>query len=147
MNLKHIVTKDTLYIESLDYSSCKVYEKNCDFICRYSIDKVVDDSCLYYGSSMKGRIKASKGMLGSPYKVPIIISETKKIIVFFIKSKNKKYAFLSENVEKCSKVKGGTYVYFVNNSSLFIEISFNIFEKQFLKANLLRNILEKRENK
>ena len=48
----------------------------------YSVSNIIDYSCAYYGSSFKGRLCGSKNALGSKYKLPIIIEESREMIFF-----------------------------------------------------------------
>ena len=76
------INKDTCAVISLNDDITKVIEKEDDYFINKSCYEVMEESCQYYGSSCDGRIKGTKVILGSGYKVPIIIEESNDIIFF-----------------------------------------------------------------
>lgn len=53
------------------------------------LNSILNFSCIYYGSSLKGRIMGSKNILGGCYKLPIMISEKNNINLFSNKRRKK----------------------------------------------------------
>ncbi len=76
------INKDTCAIVSLNSNVTKIVEKEDDYFINKNSYEVMEDSCQYYGSSCEGRMKGTKMILGSNYKVPIIIEESNEIIFF-----------------------------------------------------------------
>ena len=74
--------KDTYAIMSVNDDVSKVLEKDEEYYINKNSYEVMEDSCSYYGSSCEGRIKGTKQILGSNYKVPIVVEETNEIIFF-----------------------------------------------------------------
>ena len=83
-----------------------------------------------YGSTCEGRIKGTKMILGSNYKVPIIIEETNEIIFFPTESaKNANCIWLSlNNIRSYEKSNGFTKVTFNSGKDLIIKMSISSFE-------------------
>ena len=50
------------------------------------IRSILNKSCIFYGSSLNGRLKGSKDLLKCRYKLPIIISESNRLIFFPVKT-------------------------------------------------------------
>ena len=76
------INKDTYAVMTINDGITKVLEKDDEYFVNKSSYEVMEDSCQYYGSSCEGRIKGTKNILGSNYKVPIIIEESNDIIFF-----------------------------------------------------------------
>ena len=74
------INKDTCAVISINDEISKVLENNDEYLINKSSFEVMEDSCEYYGSTCEGRNKGSRKLLGSNYKVPIIIEETNDII-------------------------------------------------------------------
>lgn len=66
------------------------------------LNSILNFSCIYYGSSLKGRIMGSKNILGGCYKLPIMISEKNNIIFFPIKEEK---AIIGLILIKCKTMK------------------------------------------
>ena len=86
------------------------------------LNSILNFSCIYYGSSLKGRIMGSKNILGGCYKLPIMISEKNNIIFFPI------------NYEKSQN---GIVVLFKNGEKKCFSITPAKFNNQLLKCSRL----------
>ena len=80
------INKDTCAIISVDKNITKVVEKNNEYYVNQTTYEIMDNSCQYYGSSCEGRIKGTKMILGSSYKVPVVVEETNEIIFSFMEA-------------------------------------------------------------
>ena len=60
----------------------KVYEVDSTFYVDKSANRIMEDSCEYFGSSLAGRQKGTFNLIGVSHKSPIIVEETKEIIFF-----------------------------------------------------------------
>ena len=140
------INKDTYAILTIDEGVTKVLEKNDEYFINKSSYEVMEDSCAYYGSSCEGRIKGTKTILGSNYKVPIIIEETSEIIFFPTEAATSANCiWLSLNNIKCyEKCNGFTKVIFNSGKELIIKMSISSFETQLLRANRLGSIIRRR---
>ena len=141
------INKDTCAIVSINDEITKVLEKEDEYLVNKSSFEVMEDSCEYYGSSCEGRHKGSKKMLGSNYKVPIIIEETSDIIFFPTESaKNANCVWLSlNNIRSYEKSNGFTKVKFNSGKEITVKMSISSFETQLLRANRLSSIMKKRK--
>lgn len=101
------------------------------------VEKILDASCIYYGSSFKGRIKGSQGLLNKMYKLPIVISEKNNILFFPIKLKDESWWINFNLVDNFSNYQNGIMVFFKNGSKINIPISYTIFNNQMLKSSRL----------
>lgn len=142
------INKDTCAVVSVNKEITKVVEKQEDYFINKNSYEVMEDSCEYYGSSCDGRIKGTKMILGSSYKVPIIIEESNDIIFFPTESPNSNNCvWISlNNIDKYEKCEGFTKVTFSSGKELLIKMSISSFEMQVLRANRLGSILQKRKN-
>ena len=140
------INKDTCAVVSVTEGITKVLENNDEYLINKGSYEVMEDSCKYYGSSCEGRIKGTKTILGSSYKVPIIIEESNEIIFFPTESiNNKKCIWLSlNNIEKYENCDGFTKVTFNSGKDIMIKMSTSSFEMQLLRANRLGSIIKKR---
>lgn len=79
------ISNNTLFME-FDGSNTLVMEVDADYVFDGDvINTILDESCIYYGSSLNGRIKGSKNIIGSYYKLPVIVSERNNIVFFPLK--------------------------------------------------------------
>ena len=53
------ISKETLAIIPIGEKKSRVIEKNCSFEIEHSPNKIMDESCRYYGSSINGRQKGT----------------------------------------------------------------------------------------
>ena len=114
----------------------------------YSINNIIKYSCAYYGSSFKGRMQGSKYVLGSKYKLPIIIEESKELVFFPTNSyENESCIWISlKNISNYKKEDNHVKVLFHSNLSIDVNISYESFENQVLRATKLLLILKSRKN-
>ena len=140
------INKDTYAVMTVNEGITKVLEKDDEYFVNKSSYEVMEDSCKYYGSTCEGRIKGTKTILGSSYKVPIIIEESNEIIFFPTESiNNKKCIWLSlNNIDKYENCDGFTKITFTSGKEMIIKMSLASFEMQLLRANRLGSIIKKR---
>lgn len=143
------INKDTCAVININNEVSKIIENNEEYLLPKKSFEVMEDSCAYYGSSYDGRIKGTKMMLGSNYKLPIIIEETNDIIFFPTSgSNNEKCSWISLNqVAKYEPHNGYTKVTFFGGKSIVLKMSCSSFEMQLLRATRLQNLLAKRVEK
>lgn len=109
-----------------------------------SLIKLLDESCLYYGSSYKGRVKSSKKILNIKYKVPFMLNNN--LYFFPIGVINNDYALINYNninnyyLNNFHKL----VVIFKNGDSILFDVSISSFERQMLRCSRLANIIENR---
>lgn len=148
---EYSINKNTLAILPFGDKKSIIYEKNDCFLIDSKPNKIMDDSCKYYGSSMAGRLKGTDSLIGISYKAPIIIEENSPLVFFPTSSPRlKKCAWLSlNNISKYyyDNISRKSVVKFLNDETISFSISYNILNNQVLKANRLEYVLRNRINK
>ena len=145
------ISKDTLAVVPVGLNKSKVIDKDGDYIINKYPNKVMDDSCKYYGSSINGRQKGTMSLTGISYKAPIIVQEEGNIIFFPTSSprlKNCVWVSLN-NIESYyyDFEKKRCIIIFDNKSKLEIDVSYTILNNQILKSQRLESIFNKRRSK
>ncbi len=140
------INKDTCAVINLNDDLSKIIEQGNDYVLPKRTYEVMEDSCVYYGSTFDGRVKGTKMMLGSNYKLPIIIEESNDIIFFPTKGPdNEKCSWISlNNVLKYEPYEGYTKVTFTEGKTLVLKITYRSFELQLLRATRLQSLLKSR---
>ena len=127
----------------------KVIEADNEYVIDQSPYKILEYSCEYFGSSLSGRLKGTKNMLGSIYKAPIIVEESKEII-FFPTSSPTGYENMwisLKNITNYKKDGNKTIINFINNKNLTVDVPYFSIDNQILRASRLESILSKRKDK
>lgn len=141
---KYLINENTLVIMPYEDSKSKVIEKYITYVVENLPINIIKESCLYYGSSLKGRCEATEYMIGIKYKCPIIISEVKELLFFPTTSlKNNTCIWFNYNSLKkyCQRNKQ-LFVELINNEEIYVEISNYAFSNQVLKTSRLDSILK-----
>ena len=139
---KYIINESTLVLFSLG-NKTQVYEKYINYIINENIVDIVDNSCKYYGSSLRGRCDATEYLIGIKYKCPIIMSENKNIIFFPTTSyKNEDCVWINyKGIEKYYlNDKNSLIIELINGKILELNISNNVISNQILKSSRLESI-------
>ena len=98
------------------------------------IRSLLNKSCLFYGSSLNGRLKGSKDLLKCRYKLPIIISESNRLIFFPVN----KYFWINFNmIESFEKKENHTIITFKNGYKRSIFVSYRVVNNQMFKCSRL----------
>lgn len=145
------ISKDTLAIIPVGDKKSKVYSKSGNFIVEESPNKIMDESCKYYGSSFNGRQKGTTNLTGISYKAPIIISEESSLIFFPTSSPRlKKCCWVSlNNIDSYyyDFEKNTCIVIFDNHQKVEFDMSYCVLNNQILKSHRLESIINKRKSK
>ena len=141
------INKNTCAVVSINDEISKVVENEEEYLVNKNSYEVMEDSCKYYGSSCDGRIKATKNILGSAYKVPIIVEESNEIIFFPTEAAgNANCIWLSlNNIKSYERSNGFTKVVFNSGKEILVKMSISSFETQILRANRLGSIIRRRK--
>ncbi len=135
--MNYIIKNDTLYLR-VNNESIYVKEINNEMILNENIIKVLNNSCIYYGSSLKGRILGAKSLIKSKYKLPLIISEKNNLFFINIKDKNGYEYWLNfQYIKDYIYVDNLLKIFFEYDKSLLINCSWTIFNNQMLKCSRL----------
>ena len=98
------------------------------------IRSILNKSCIFYGSSLNGRLKGSKDLLKCRYKLPIIISESNRLIFFPVN----KYFWINFNmIESFEKKENHIIITFKNGYKKSIFVSYRVVNNQMLKCSRL----------
>ena len=110
--------------------------------------KVMEHSCEYFGSSIEGRICGTKNMLGSIYKPPLLVEESKKIIFFPTESPNTdENIWISlNNIKEYKKHDHKTIIKFKNDKVIEVNIPCYSIDNQVLRATRLQTVYFDRKN-
>lgn len=133
------ITEETLAIIPSGNKS-KIIEVNKTLEIEEIGVNIVSRNCILNGSSLDGRQKSSAYLIGTNYKPPIIISELKSLILFPTHSdRNKNCIWLNLNgiIYYKKKINNAVTIEFINHQKITINVSYSIFDKQFLRATRL----------
>lgn len=135
--MNYIINNNTVYLK-VKNEDVYVKEINNEITLRENILKLLNNSCIYYGSSLKGRILGAKSLIKSKYKLPLIISEKNNLFFINIKDKNGYEYWLNfQYIKDYIYVDNLLKIFFVSDKSLFINCSWTIFNNQMLKCSRL----------
>ena len=143
------INRDTCAIININNEVSKIIEKGDEYLLPKKSFEVMEDSCSYYGSSYEGRLNGTKMILGSNYKLPIIVEESNDIIFFPTSGRTKNNcSWISLNkIEKYEPCDGYTKVTFTGGKEIILKMTCSSFELQVLRATRLQNVLAKRVEK
>lgn len=135
--MNYIINNNTVYLK-VKNEDVYVKEINNEITLRENILKLLNNSCIYYGSSLKGRILGAKSLIKSKYKLPLIISEKNNLFFINIKDKNGYEYWLNfQYIKDYIYVDNLLKIFFEYDKSLLINCSWTIFNNQMLKCSRL----------
>lgn len=142
------ITTKTCALIAKDYKTTEVIENDNTFIINKTPIQILKESCEYYGSSLEGRIKGSKTLLGMCYKLPIIIESSNEIIFFPTMSPyNEDCSWISvKNIKDYKAVDNNVIVKFTNDEKEMFPITHEMLENQMFRATKLMLLLRNRKN-
>lgn len=143
------INKETLIIYPHEKDKSLVKEISSEYIISLSPIKIINESCLYFGSSYLGRLQSTKRLFGYSKKVPIIIEESNNIIFFPIESPRlSSCVWVSlNNIKEYYRKNDKTKVIFYCGKEEILPISYFSFDNQILRANRLLTFLLKKQQK
>lgn len=125
----------------------KIIEEKHNIISNEITAEIVERNCYLNGSTLEGRIKGSSYLLGSNYKPPIIINDSLNIILIpthSIRNQNCNWINLINMLHYSPTKDNKVLIEFINNKKIIIDVSYNIFDKQVLRATRLESALKGR---
>lgn len=142
------INSSTLAIIPIDENSSKVMEAETEYVVKRSSMNIIENSCIYFGSTFKGRSEGTRNLIGGNYKLPIVIEESRDIIFFPTTSpRTHDCCWISlNNLVDYEKSEQSSLVKFKNGSVLSTDISIFSLQNQVLRASRLENVLRKRKN-
>mgnify|MGYP001026759736 FL=1 len=142
------INRDTVMIIPINDKKSRVIETNGDYIVDDNAYSIMERSCLYFGSSYEGRLLSSKSILGSVYKAPIVIEESRSIIFFPVKSSVvKQNIWISlNNLVSYNKHDKKTIITFKRDKQILLDIPYFSIDSQVLRSTLLESVIRRRKN-
>lgn len=145
------ISNDTLAIIPVGNKKSKVIEKDCSYYIDENPNKIMDESCKYYGSSIGGRQKGTMNLTGISYKAPIVVKEEGTLIFFPTSSPRlKNCCWISlNNIDSYyyDFEKKTCIVIFDNNEKIEFDMSYCVLNNQILKSHRLEYLFNKRKSK
>lgn len=140
------ITSSTLMLEYYDEEKTKIYEFDKEFIVNDSLFNIISNSCNFYGSTYDGRVEASKKILNTNIKVPIVVEDLKKIIFFptkaIYKTGSRWISFNNlDRIEHVGRNNSLTRLCFCNGKMYDIENSYEIIHRQLFNCLTLEKTL------
>lgn len=141
------INDDTLALIFKSNKISEILESDDTLYIKQNINKIIDESCKYFGSSYIGRIEGTKKITGICSKFPIIIEESSEIIFFPTHSpRNEKCIWINfKQLKKIEKIENNTKIIFNNNRFINLETSYHSIKNQYLRASLLQSLLHQRK--
>lgn len=142
------INMDTVMIIPINDKKSRVIETNGDYIVDDNAYSIMERSCLYFGSSYEGRLMSSKSILGSVYKAPIVVEESRSIIFFPVKSSVvKQNVWISlNNLVSYNKHEKKTIITFKRDKQVLLDIPYFSIDNQVLRSTLLESVIRRRKN-
>ena len=120
-----------------------------EYVANKSALKVLEYGCRFYGSSFAGRLEGSKFLLGSCYKLPIILEEETETVFFPTHSYRHDYcSWIALNkIKNYCKQEYDVKVEFLTGKTIVLPLSYDSFETQIFRATKLLLALKQRKQK
>lgn len=125
-----------------------IYDVDKVVVINKTINKIIDLSCNYYGSSLEGRKKSAKNILNQKYKIPIVIDEVNNLILIPLNNPRLEdclYVVVNKIVDYY-ELEDNLVIMCVNNQEFKTKMSKKTLEKLIISAFKLNNILNHRKN-
>lgn len=147
--MEYEINKGTLAIMPNENESSLVYEDEDRVLIEQSPFQIMEESCMYFGSTYEGRKESARSILGAEYKVPVIVEDTDNLIVFPTTSpKSDDCIWISlkrvKNFERIDN--SNTKVIFDNNKEIIVPVSYRTLENQISRASRLDFMMRKRKS-
>lgn len=146
--MPYIINKETLALVPKG-SKTEIIESNNLITSKETTLDLIENNCIYNGSSLEGRQKGSIYLIGTPYKPPIIVDDINEIIMIpthSARNKNCIWINLKNLLSYTQKDEKSITIIFRNHQQISINISYQIFDRQVLRATRLESTLRGRNN-
>lgn len=146
---KYEISKNTAAIVGINDGCSKAIEEKRDYYIKDNSYSVMEHSCKYFGCTYQGRLIGSKSILGTKYKVPIIVEDSNNLIFFPTTDiENPQCMWISLNwFDKVEELNNGvSCIYLKNGKKIYTQISKNSIENQALKSIKLSFLISNRKN-
>lgn len=144
---KYIINNKTIALLKINQKTI-IFNVDNVLVFNKHILSILEENCIYYGSSLKGRINSSKKLLNEEYKIPLLVDDINNIILIQINSPRKKYCLylVANKVINYLENDNLLEIKCINNTIFKVKITKNNFEKMLLKSFKINNILFWRKN-
>lgn len=129
----------TYLLIGIDKEHTKVITSTEEFVIEENCNHIINNSCQYFGSTLRERINFTNRIVKMKSKAPIIIEDTRNIIFFPIKSiKEDNNIWISyNNLETYEKIDKNTRLIFKNKSHYILDYSYYIIDNQVTRSLIL----------
>ncbi len=143
----YTINNQTLAIIPIGKNKSKVYETDNVLIIEKNSQKIIEESCEFYGSTYEGRRKGTVNLIGVTHKSPIIVENSQSIIFFPTASpRSKDCSWISlNNLDVYAPFDTDSTIRFQNNLTIKLPISSKIINNQVLRATRLESVIKKKE--
>ncbi|WP_339226553.1 competence protein ComK [Oceanobacillus sp. FSL K6-2867] len=139
MGKLYIISSDTKAImrHTSSYFRAKVLEGNEDKDSIHTPEQIIDNSCLLYGSNLKGRKEAVQKILCTTSKLPVPVSPTRGVFMFPTSStKNKDCVWVAFHQIKFYEQRADmTYIEFLDGTGIYVNASENTIDTQYKRTS------------
>ena len=145
--MNYEINSDTLLLLPINDKRTKIIESDNEYEIEENINKIMEHSCEYFGSSYEGRKEGTKKLLGITHKSPIIVEESRRIIFFPTASvDNSNCIWVNlEKIDKYFKIDNkNSAIQLKNGNIINLNISYGSLTNQILRASRLKYVLEER---
>lgn len=146
--MKYEINEETLAILPYDLECSRIIEKDDEYIVKETPYKIMENSCRYFGSSFEGRVDGSKSILGSVYKIPVIVEESQKLIFFPTEAVNSpNVSWISyRNIRNVEKIGSKTLIKFKDSRQVLVDCPYFSMKNQIFRCNMLEAISTNRKS-
>lgn len=141
------INEETMAVLPINEHCSKIYEIDSVFYVNKGTTAIMEDSCLYFGSTLDGRRKGTQDMIGVNYKAPIIVEESKEMI-FFPTSSSRYHdsVWISlKHIHNYYMENNFLVIEFENQQKVYLKYSYGIIDNQILRATRLESTLRGRK--
>ncbi|MBO4245674.1 MAG: competence protein ComK [Bacilli bacterium] len=126
----------------------QVIEEDNIFYVNNTPNKIMENSCEYFGSSLSGRQKGTISLTGISHKSPIIVEEESLMIFFPTTSPRlKNCSWIStKKIKRYYKNNDSVVIEYNNGQKISLNISYGIIDNQILRSALLEKNMISRKN-
>ena len=141
------INTKTCALISKNKNTTEIIETGRNFIINKPINQILNESCEYYGSTLEGRIKGSKTVLGLCYKLPIIVESSNEIIFFpTLSPQNENCSWISiKNIKDYNAIDNNVIIKFKGDIKETFPITYESLENQMFRATKLLLLIRSRK--
>ena len=145
---KYMLTENSVAIMKIFKKTIIINVDNIQ-VFNKSLNKILEYNCTFHGCNCVGRKKAAQKILNCKYKVPIVVSEEKNIVLIESNSPRSNvclYLVVSKIIDYHYLDNKLLEIICVNNIKFRLKISKKSLENLVIKSIRLNNILNYRKN-